>query len=195
MPKSDYDPDKTASVALTVADVESMAGPAQALALDERRIAAEAATSAWGLAGVGLRQGPNWLGVLLITPEQGLPRRHPMTRSGLDQHSAGLILAHLEAAVSPVGVGRRLCVSLSRRLRGQASGIEAQAPLLGALATDLAPSAEWLVKLGFEPLRHPPNRYRLDFADLASWMQKILRWSYVPAIAWTGQPAGANRVS
>lgn len=179
--------------ALTPSDVRAITVPTQDISSDDYLMAAEAAIDTWGLAGVGMREGVAWIGALLIAPTSGLPRQHPLAISGLDQNYAGMIWAWIDG--SPVVTGRRLCVSLSRHLRGRVAGIDAQAAPPPMPWIPSTPSKQWLVKVGFEAVRFPPNRYRLDFANLATWLQKHLQWSYLTSLGLNGQPAPASRTS
>jgi len=178
------------AVALTPADVMAMDVPTQAVNPNDRAAAARCAMEAWGLAGVGIRQGTDWAGVLLVTPPDGIPLTHPLAGGGVSEDTAGLICVYLSSSVPPISTGRRLCVGLSKRLRGQVSGIEAQASTVQLTASSLAPSAHWLSKMGFQPLRYPLHRYRLDFESMVTWMQKHFQWSLLPAVNLSAQPAG-----
>jgi len=182
------------AVALTVADVIAMGSLVDALPPDECTEAARRAMAVWGLAGVGVRRGADWVGVMLIAPSDGLPRGHPLCANGLDRDTAGVILACTDPSVPAVAVGKRLLVGLSRRMRGQVTGIEAQASPLSALATPLAPSGAWLSKLGFQRMRYPLNRYRLECASLVVWLQRHVQPYRPHAVRLATRPAPANRV-
>jgi len=179
---------------LTVADVMAMTEPVEALSPGDRLAAAEAAMAAYGFAGLGLRRDSGWAGVALITPEAGLPRRHPLALGGIAPETAGLILLYVDPAHRHSGLGKRLVTGLTRRLRNQVGGLEAQAAPLPGTSTPLTPSADSLLKMGFQARRLPLNRYRLDFAGLATWLQDRLRRSYQTAVIFTGQTAPAGRV-
>jgi len=177
------------AVPLTPADVSAMDLPVKALTSADRDAAARAAMRAWGLSGVGVRQADEWTGVLLVAPPTGVPLTHPLAAGGIGDETAGLILVYLDPTAPQVGTGRRLCVGLSKRLRGQVTGIEAQGSTSRLTASSLAPSPEWLSKMGFQPVRYPLHRYRLDFASMVAWMQKHFQFYFVPAINLSGQPA------
>ncbi|MCL2736020.1 MAG: hypothetical protein FWD75_05235 [Propionibacteriaceae bacterium] len=179
-------------VALSVADTVSMDTPLRALSPHDRDLVTRASMDTWGLCGVGVRRGEDWIGVVLITPDHALPRGHPLSGAGLDPHTAGLALLHIDAT-APMGTSKRLCVGLTRRLRGAVTGVEAQSSLMPSTMSTLAPSRAWLTGVGFQPLRYPPNRYRLDFATLATWIRKHLVWESRPAIAVSPRPAPAGR--
>ena len=173
------------AVALSVADVMSMDAPVRALdPLDRARVAQDAMDK-WGFAGVGVRRGDGWAGVFLVS--SAAPRGHPLSAAGLSEDTAGLVLAYVDPP-AVVAIGKRLCTGLSRRLRNQVSGVEAQASSAG-LATPLAPSALWLAQMGFQPMRYPLNRYRLDFSSMAAWVQKRLTWHPHPVFSLSGQTA------
>ena len=174
---------------LTYSDVMALDLPDAVLAVltDEIRAeVAQAAMDAWGFSGVAVRHGAHddWAGVALVSPV--VPRGHPLSAADLSEDTAGLILVLTDSA-SSVGVGKRLCTGLSRRLHNQASGIEAQGNPLGM--APFAPSTNWLAHMGFEPMRYPPNRYRLDFSSMVAWVQKRLAWHPHPAFALQGQAA------
>jgi|GEM_PF-1918536 len=175
-------------VTLTASDVAALGESVCPLDCGERNVAAQAAMDAWGLAGVGLRRGTDWLALALVAPAGAVPRTHPLHAGGVDPERAALILVQSGAEASLPAAGRRLCVTLSRALRGQVAGIEAQAGPAG-VASPLAPPAELLLKLGFQPVRYPPNRYRLDFTDLVAWVQERLERYRRPAIGLTGSSA------
>ena len=176
-------------VTLSVADVLAMEAPVQALAREDRAVVAQAAMETWGLCGVGVRRGDSWAGVILVAPEGGVPRGHPVSVSGIDCSTAALILVYIESTSSPIVLGKKLCVGLCRRLRGQITGIEAQA---GLVSTTLTPSTEWLTLMGFHPLRYPARRYRLHFSSLAAWVQDhLLRYRH--PLNLSAQPTPASR--
>jgi len=170
---------------LNFADVMAMDAPVRALDPSDRAEIARAAMDEWGFCGVGLRRGAEWAGVMLVSPL--VPRGHPLSAAGLPENTAGLILVSQENA-PPLGMSKRLCTGLCRRLRAQVSGIEAQADPTGSM-TALAPSAGWLAQMGFQPMRYPLNRYRLDFGSMVTWIQKRLSWSPNPAFGLAGQTA------
>ncbi|MDR2973110.1 MAG: hypothetical protein LBV00_00130 [Propionibacteriaceae bacterium] len=178
------------AVALTVADMLVMDDPIRALPLDERESTARRAMDAWGFCGVGIAAHETWTGVMIICPHNGLPRQHPLSAGGVDEDVAGLIVTYIASSASPLILGRKLCVSLTRLLRGRVSGIEAQATALTALATPLAPPRSWLTWMGFQPMRYPPHHYRLDFSDTVPWMEKALQWYRQSQVVLS--PSGAN---
>ncbi|MCL2471140.1 MAG: hypothetical protein FWF25_05290 [Propionibacteriaceae bacterium] len=181
------------AVALSVADVLSMDVPVGALKPEDLALAARAAMDEWGFAGVGVRRDSDWIGVVLIAPHHGLPRTHPLSAGGIDFRTAGLVLVHI-APGETTGTGKRLCVGLTRRLRDQVTGIEAQAGLLPLTTSTLAPSAGWLVRMGFQPLRYPLNRYRLDFATVVTWIQRHVQWHPRPVLGLAPAHASPSSV-
>ena len=191
-PRSD---DKsTLAVPLGVADVMTMGSLVAALDPADRAEAARCAVDAWGLAGVGVRRGMDWVGAMLIAPSAGVPPSHPLVAGGLDGNTAGIILLRTASLLPALVTGKRLLVALARRLRGQVAAIEVQGSPTPVLASPLVPSAEWLVRLGFEPMRYPVNRYRLDCASLAVRLQHHLQ-SYLSApVRLSTRPAPAGRV-
>jgi len=176
------------AVALTVADVMDMDLPLRALQSSDREDAARAAMDKWGLSGVGVRRGQDWTGVALVAPQEGLPKNHPLSAGGIDRNTAGLILVYVDPSASTLIMGKRLCVALTRHLRGGPSGIEAQGMPV-PLASALAPPAGWLLRMGFHAVRYPMCRYRLDFSSVVSWMQKYVQWYRRPVVGLAGQPA------
>ncbi|MCL2785314.1 MAG: hypothetical protein FWD55_07760, partial [Propionibacteriaceae bacterium] len=145
------------------------------------------------LCGVGVRRGDDWAGVVLIAPESGIPRGHPLGSGGLGKNTAGIVLVYIDSEAAGVPMGKKLCVGLCRRLRGGLAGIEAQAGSSEFPASALAPSVKWLEAMGFQRLRYPPRRYRLDLSATASWVQKLLRWYRRPALKLSPQSGSARR--
>ena len=172
------------TLTLTMSDVMGLDIPDTILTPEAKTLVAQSAMDQWGFSGVGVRNGDDWAGVVLVSPI--IPRGHPLSAADLSEDTAGLILVTIDST-SLVSVGKRLCTGLSRRLRSQASGIEAQANPL-AMAP-LTPSTDWLIHMGFQPMRYPPNRYRLDFTSMAAWVQKRLAWHPHPAFSLQGQAA------
>ena len=170
-------------------EVEKMRNLTPALGEVASLEAAQAAFEKWGLSGVGLREGEEWAGVILVAPQTGLPRLHPLSKGGIDPQTAGVIMVHIEPGLSSQLVGGQLCVSLSRRLHGRASGLEAQAGRV-FFGSKLAPSALWLVRMGFRPLHYPTRRYRLDFSGMVPWYGRYLLHRRAPL---SGKPVPANR--
>ncbi|MCL2785549.1 MAG: hypothetical protein FWD55_09030 [Propionibacteriaceae bacterium] len=184
---------ETGSVlALTVADVAAMETPVKGLNAADCAQMAQSAMDSWGLCGVGIRRENQWIGVILIAPAEGIPRHHPISAGGIDSSTAGIIVVYVDPDFSLTAMGKRLCVSLCRHLRGQVAGIEAQASLSPLTATSLTPGSPWLVQMGFHPLRFPVRRYRLSFASLVDWFVDHLHWARA-AIPLTRQPAPARR--
>ncbi|MCL2482856.1 MAG: hypothetical protein FWF43_05470 [Propionibacteriaceae bacterium] len=181
------------AVALSVADVLAMTDPVAALKPADRAVAARAAIDEWGFAGVGVRRDAHWIGVVLIAPQHGLPRSHPLSAGGIDSQTAGLVLVHIDPGET-AGTGKRLCVGLCHRLRDQVTGIEAQAGLVPRTTSTLAPSAHWLVRMGFQPLRYPLNRYRMDFATLVTWIQRRVQWYPRPVLGLVPGHASTSSV-
>ena len=172
------------ALTLTLSDVMALDIPDTVLTLEARKEVAQAAMDQWGFSGVGVRNGDDWAGVALVSPT--IPRGHPLSAAELSENTAGLILVTIDSE-SPSNVGKRLCTGLSRRLHSQVTGIEAQGDLLAM--TPLTPSVEWLIHMGFQPMRYPPNRYRLDFSSMAAWVHKRLAWHPHPAFSLQGQTA------
>jgi len=143
----------------------------------------------WGFSGVGIRRDcdNDWAGVLLVSPI--VPRGHPLSSADLGDDMAGLILVLIDST-SAISIGKRLCTGLSRRLRNQVAGVEAQGDPLAM--TPLAPSTDWLLHMGFQPVRYPPNRYRLDLTSMVAWVQKHLAWHSLPAFNLQGQTASCT---
>jgi len=164
-----------------------------ALSAQDRDTCAAAAMDAWGTAGIAVRRGGNWLGVVLVCPADAIPRGHPLAAGGLDPRTAALLLAYIAPSASRLRVGRRLSVGLGRYLRGHVTGVEAQAAPASILGSALAPSPHLLTHMGFQPVRYPVNRYRLDFATMATWVQKALAWYRRPVLV--SQLLPANRAS
>jgi hypothetical protein len=160
---------------------------------EQVRGVAQAAMRAWGLAGVGVRRGDTWQAAALIAPPPGLPAGHPLALGGLDPALAGLVWLHLAPGLPRLGVGQRLCAGLGRRLRGQVAGLEAQTGPAGLALGPGLPSREWLVMMGFRPVRYPAGRYRLDFQAMVGWTWPAWGWRPRPVIGLGAQPAPANR--
>ena len=180
------------AIGLTLAEVVDMADMGEVTrSLDPEEVAeaGRAGMQEWGLAGVGIIRDSRWVGVALISPQKSLPRAHPLAAGGIDERNAALTLVHIDPAESFVGLGKKLCVGLSRRLRGQVLAIDAQAGSGPGMDSQLTPSAEWLGKMGFEAVRYPVRRYRLSLATMATWMEEHLQWSPRPGIALSGQAA------
>jgi len=175
------------AVTLTPSDVAEADIPDTVLAPDVRAEVAHAAMDQWGFSGVGVRGGDAWAGLILVSPI--VPRGHPLSAADLSESTAGLILVLIDSE-APSSVGKRLCTGLSRRLHDQVIGIEAQASPF--VMTPLAPSAAWLKHMGFQPMRYPPNRYRLDFSSMAEWLEKRLAWHPHPAFSLAGQTANCT---
>jgi len=176
------------ALTLTWSDVMALDIPDTVLTREATDEIAQAAMDQWGFSGVGVRRGTrdgDWTGVILVSPI--VPRGHPLSAADLSEDTAGLILQQIDST-SSYGVSKRLCTGLSRRLRNQVSGIEAQADPLAM--TPLTPSVVWLSHMGFQPMRYPPNRYRLDFSSMAAWVQKRLAWHPHPAFSLQGQAVG-----
>ena len=178
------------ALTLTWSDAMALDIPDTVLTQETLDEVAQAAMDQWGFSGVGVRRGAHdgdWAGVILVSPI--VPRGHPLSAEDLSENTAGLILQLIDSG-SPYGVGKRLCTGLSRRLRSQVCGIEAQANPVAM--TPLTPSAAWLAHMGFQPMRYPPNRYRLDFSSMAAWVQKRLAWHPHPAFGLQGQTASCT---
>jgi hypothetical protein len=165
--------------------------PESLLTPADREHAARLAMGQWGLAGVGVRDNDCWDGVILVAPSNGLPRQHPLSADGLSDDTAGVIFVQTALPSSALAADKRLCVGLSRHLRGLVTGIEAQAGAT-ALTTPLAPSPAWLLRMGFRPLRYPLCRYRLDFSTLATWLESHRAWYPRPVVSLSGQAAAVQ---
>jgi hypothetical protein len=155
--------------------------------------AGEVAMATWGFIGVGVRTETSWAGVILVTPDQGLPKTHPLALGGVEPTVAAMIWSQIGPGLSAVHIGKRLVTGLNRGLRSQVGGIEALGTPGPLAATPLAPSAQWLVRMGFRQ-RRGTHRYRLDFAGLAAVVERLYL-TYRPAIALTPQPAPATLVT
>ena len=175
------------TLTLTPSDVMEADIPNTVLASEVQAQVAEAAMDQWGFSGVGVRGGDAWAGLILVSPI--VPRGHPLSAADLSEDTAGLILVLIDSE-APSSIGKRLCTGLSRRLHDQVTGVEAQANPLAM--TPLAPSTAWLAHMGFQPMRYPPNRYRLDFSSMAAWLEKRLVWHPHPAFSLAGQTANCT---
>ncbi|MDR0783913.1 MAG: hypothetical protein LBE83_09190 [Propionibacteriaceae bacterium] len=170
-----HSPNRGGIIALTPQDLEKLAPFVPGLDCAEYVTAAQAAQEKWGMAGVAMAQSERLVGAILIAPQIGIPPMHPLASGGIDAKTAGIILVWVLPGLSTRFVGRRLCITLSRLLSGQASGLEAQRGLITGTGATLAPARAWLVMMGFRRLRYPRGRYRLDFAGLVSWLRPRLQ--------------------
>jgi len=184
------------AVTLTPTDVMALEIPDEVLSADDKQAVAQAAMKQWGFSGVGVRRNDSWAGVALVSPV--IPRAHPLSAAGLDEGTAGLILVQIGSRVpfdygQGIGISKRLCTGLGRRLRNQVSSIEAQTT--PGTTTALTPSPAWLVRMGFQPMRYPLGRYRLDLSSMVAWVHKALAWHPYPSFALKGQTASRTAQS
>lgn len=172
-------------VTLSVSDVMALEDSICPFSAEDRQRMALSAMESYGLCGMGTRQGESWIEVILVSPSQGVPTSHPLSAFGIDQSTAALLVVFGESSLS---LSKKIYVGLCRRLKGQIEGIEAQS----GHTSVLTPSSQWLIALGFQPLRYPVGRYRLSFSSLASWVDDQLARLRRPRVTLSEQPTSRS---